>query len=235
MLPFTGNPLDRRSDKRSDIGWVAEQLRRARVLPLWQTQVLVTGAPGLKAASIPAGLIGTLAVPGAPLVFLGLDVETPVFALDVSDNLALLDADRDKLEDVLTNLISNAIRFSPDGSKIRISSHVVVGDMLEILVEDSGPGIPAQDLANLFEPFYTGMDLLHHTSGTIEFNTRGIGLGLAIVRRFVELHGGIIRVKTLTHEGHTAGTQFQILLPLVKAEPPANPAQRSDPSAAGTS
>jgi NAD+ diphosphatase len=87
MLPFTGNPLDRRSDKRGNIAWVAEQLRRARVLPLWQTQVLVTGAPVLKAASIPAGLIGTLAVPGAPLVFLGLDMETPVFALDVSDNL----------------------------------------------------------------------------------------------------------------------------------------------------
>lgn len=86
MLPFTGNPLDRRSDKRSDTAWVAEQLRKARVLPVWQTQVLVTGTPVLKAASVPAGMIGSLAAPGAVLVFLGLDVETPVFALDVSDN-----------------------------------------------------------------------------------------------------------------------------------------------------
>jgi two-component system sensor histidine kinase BaeS len=149
--------------------------------------------------------------------------------VDVSENLPSIEADRDKLEDTLTNLLSNAIRFSPDGSKVRIAAHQVVGDMLEILVEDSGPGIPAEDLANLFEPFYTGTDVLHHTSGTTEYGTRGIGLGLAIVRRFVELHGGIVRAKALLQGGQTVGTQFQILLPLMKMElpgaAPAAPAQ----------
>ncbi len=62
--------------------------------------------------------------------------------LDVAENLPPIEADRDKLEDALSNLISNAIRFSPDGGAVRIASHEVVGDMLEILVEDSGPGIP---------------------------------------------------------------------------------------------
>ena len=144
--------------------------------------------------------------------------------VDVAENLPPIDADKDKLEDALTNLLSNAIRFSPDGSTIRVAAHEVVGDMLEILVEDSGPGIPAADLANLFEPFYTGSDILHHHSGTFEFGSKGIGLGLAIVRRFIELHGGIVRAHQLAKGAPGAvlpggmtgptGTQFQILLPL---------------------
>jgi signal transduction histidine kinase len=66
----------------------------------------------------------------------------------------------------------------------------------------------------LFEPFYTGSDILHHHSGTFEFGSKGIGLGLAIVRRFIELHGGIVRAHAIVREGRTAGTQFQILLPV---------------------
>jgi signal transduction histidine kinase len=134
--------------------------------------------------------------------------------LDLAENLPSIDADRDKLEDALSNLVSNAIRFSPDGGSVRIAAHEVVGDMLEILVEDSGPGIPQADLANLFEPFYTGSDILHHHSGTFEYGSKGIGLGLAIVRRFIELHGGIVRAHAMVRDGKTAGTQFQILLPL---------------------
>jgi signal transduction histidine kinase len=162
--------------------------------------------------------------------------------VDVAENLPPIDADRDKLEDALTNLLSNAIRFSPDGSTIRVAAHEVVGDMLEILVEDSGPGIPAEDLANLFEPFYTGSDILHHHSGTFEFGSKGIGLGLAIVRRFIELHGGIVRAHTLSKPapgaapvpGVPTGTQFQILLPLNKDTdmpdtPPAPQAQNPTP------
>src|SRR6185503_2904501 len=78
--------------------------------------------------------------------------------VDVAENLPSIEADRDKLEDSLTKLISNAIRFSPDRSIIHVAAHEVVGDMLEILVEDAGPGIPKEDLNNLFEPFYTGQD-----------------------------------------------------------------------------
>ncbi len=137
--------------------------------------------------------------------------------VEIAENLPSIDADRDQLEDALTNLISNAIRFSPDGGTVRIAANEVLGDMLEILVEDSGPGIPQQDLANLFEPFYTGSDILHHHSGTFEFGSKGLGLGLAIVRRFIELHGGIARANVVIKGDKTSGTQFQILLPLPKA------------------
>jgi len=138
--------------------------------------------------------------------------------VDVPPNLPSLEADRDKLEDALSNLLSNAIRFSPDGSVVKVAAHEVIGDMLEIIVEDSGPGIPAEDLANLFEPFYTGSDILQHHSGEFEYGSRGLGLGLAIVRRFIELHGGIVRAHAIVREGKTAGTQFQILLPLMKGD-----------------
>ena len=138
--------------------------------------------------------------------------------VDVAENLPSLEADRDKLEDALSNLLSNAIRFSPDGSVVRIAAHEVVGDMIEILVEDSGPGIPAVDLANLFEPFYTGDDILHHHSGTFEYGSKGLGLGLAIVRRFIELHRGVVRAQALVKDGKTVGTQFQILLPLINED-----------------
>lgn len=129
--------------------------------------------------------------------------------VDVAEKIDPIQGDRDKLEDVISNLLSNAIRFTPDGGTIRVAARPVIGDMLEILVEDSGPGISQADLANLFEPFYTGTDTLHHHSGTIEYGSKGIGLGLAIVRRFVEIHGGVVRAHNTGK-----GTQFEILLPL---------------------
>ncbi len=137
--------------------------------------------------------------------------------LDVAENIPALDGDRDKLEDVLNNLLSNAIRFSPDGGVVRVALHKVVGDMVEILVEDSGPGIKEDELANLFEPFYTGTDILHHHSGEMEYGSKGLGLGLAVVRRFVELHGGVVRAHLIS-EGSRTGTQFQILLPVTRED-----------------
>ena len=82
MLPFTGNPLDRRSDKRSDAAWMAEHLARAKILPVWQTQVLVTGSPILKAAAVPLAAVTALAAPDAPCVFL---VSSALFALNCLD------------------------------------------------------------------------------------------------------------------------------------------------------
>jgi len=85
MIPFTGNPLDRRSDKRGDASWLTGQWQSAVVYPLWRLNVLVTGTPLLAAGAVSRDLAETLAPPDAPWVFLGLDGETPVFALDVSE------------------------------------------------------------------------------------------------------------------------------------------------------
>ncbi len=84
LLPFTGNPLDRRSEMRPDAAWVAEQRRAARILPLWQLQVLVTGSPVLHAAWLDPAMADELAGAAATSVFLGLDGDTPLFAIDLS-------------------------------------------------------------------------------------------------------------------------------------------------------
>lgn len=129
--------------------------------------------------------------------------------VDVAEALPAFEGDADKLEDVLTNLLSNAIRFSPDEGRIKVTLHKALGEMIELTVTDTGPGIPQQDIDELFTPFYTGSDILHHHSGEFEFGSRGIGLGLAIVRRFVELHGGVVRVNS-----SSKGTTFTVLLPI---------------------
>jgi NAD+ diphosphatase len=84
MLPFTGNPLNRHSEKRSDAAWVAEQLGSARILPLWRQQVLTKGEKLLSAAHVSQTVGDALAAADAAGIFLGLDGEVPLFALDVS-------------------------------------------------------------------------------------------------------------------------------------------------------
>lgn len=85
MLPFTGSPLNRRSDKRGDALWLTARLGTARILPLWRGSVLTCGSPVLKAAAIPLAAADVLA-PGGVRAFLGLDGETAVFAVDVSES-----------------------------------------------------------------------------------------------------------------------------------------------------
>jgi NAD+ diphosphatase len=86
MLPFTGNPLNRASEKRPDAAWI-EAARRdpaTRILPLWQLQALTAGESPLRAALLPPDLADQITGAGAACVFLGLDGEAALFALDVS-------------------------------------------------------------------------------------------------------------------------------------------------------
>ncbi len=149
--------------------------------------------------------------------------------ISVPPTLPEFDGDPDKIADALTNVLSNASRFSPDGSTIRLTAHATFGDLLEILVEDSGPGLPAQVLEELFEPFRTGGDVLRHQSPTAEEKSSGLGLGLAIVRRFVELHGGTVRIQPLPR-----GTQVQMLLPFSQEQPVVSAPKPTEPAAAHT-
>ncbi len=118
--------------------------------------------------------------------------------------------DSDKVGDILANLLSNAIRFSPDGAEIHVIVNILLGQQVELIVEDSGSGMPEEVLAGPFQPFQTGGDtMLHHSGDASEEGSRGLGLGLAIVRRFVELHEGQIFIRPLP-----TGTQVKVILPL---------------------
>ncbi len=109
-------------------------------------------------------------------------------------------ADAPRLEQVLVNLIHNAIKFTPPGGKMNLSAEVE-GDFVCFTVEDTGAGIPADDLERIFERFYKA-DRARSTGGT--------GLGLSIARHLVEAHGG--RIWAESEEGR--GSKFHFTIPL---------------------
>jgi len=117
---------------------------------------------------------------------------------------ALVLADRDYIERVITNLVANALKFSPEGSAVRIGTRVE-DDALVTFVEDGGVGIPAEDLPFIFEKY---------RRGSLGKQEEGSGLGLFIVKSVVEQHGGSIRVDSAPGRGST----FSFSLPLFRGE-----------------
>ena len=111
-------------------------------------------------------------------------------------------ADRGKLRLILDNLLSNAVKFTPDGGTISIHALISRGQLL-LDVADTGPGIPAEDRARVFEAFYTGKA---RQGGHV----RGTGIGLSVVMEFVQAHGGTIELV----DGMHAGAHFRIRLPV---------------------
>jgi len=129
--------------------------------------------------------------------------------------------DRDRLEQVLGNLMENAVKYSPDGSEILVTVEDR-GDQLVTSVADRGIGIPTDELGQVFERFHRGRQV----SST---NYGGLGLGLYITKQIVERHGGTIWVES--REGQ--GTTFSFSLPVATViEPPAPAAAQPEPVSA---
>jgi two-component system sensor histidine kinase BaeS len=117
--------------------------------------------------------------------------------VDVADDLPLLAVDPVRLREVLTNLVANALRYTPQGGRVRIGGKATEGGGVELAVSDTGAGIPPEALPHIFDRFYKSAD-----SG-------GSGLGLAIARNLVNTHGG-----TLEAESHLGqGTTMRVKLP----------------------
>jgi signal transduction histidine kinase len=129
--------------------------------------------------------------------------------LGVANDLGSFDIDADKIRDAVTNLLTNAIKFTPDGGEIMLEAHLTADDRAEIEVTDRGIGIEPRALARLFQPFFTEFDPSCHSSGDFGFKKRGLGLGLSIVKKFVDLHGGEVTATSVVGEG----TRFTIRLP----------------------
>ncbi|HVM10236.1 MAG TPA: ATP-binding protein [Acidimicrobiales bacterium] len=130
-----------------------------------------------------------------------------VVDVDVHPTL-VVQADREALHHVLTNLLANAAKFSPTGSRIRISGRHAAGH-IEIAVTDEGPGIDAAEQERIFDRFYRSSSV----------SAKGTGIGLSIVRSFVEQMGGTVGVRSHLGEGAT----FSFTLPL--GAPESRPAQ----------
>ena len=126
--------------------------------------------------------------------------------LDVKVDDLTLYADRGKLRLILENLLSNAIKYSPRGGSIHVRAHAD-GEVFVLDVADSGPGIPAEDRARIFDAFYTGKPSASSVKGT--------GIGLSVVMEFVTVHGGSVEIV----DGEFPGAHFRIRMPM-RAESP---------------
>ncbi len=128
---------------------------------------------------------------------------THLITTECEPALPVVDADPDALERVLTNLISNAIKYSPTGSTVHVSARAL-DDGVAIDVADAGRGIPAEALSRVFEPYYRVPD----AAGAV----RGTGIGLAVVKALVEAHGGTVRVDSAP----ALGTRVTVVVPLAR-------------------
>jgi signal transduction histidine kinase/ActR/RegA family two-component response regulator len=143
--------------------------------------------------------------------------------LVLDERAGLISGDSERIQQVMANLISNAIKFTPKGGRVQVvlqraESHV------EISVSDSGIGIDPGFLPHVFEPFQQG------TGGSMRRHG-GLGLGLSIVRHIVELHGGEIRAHS---EGSNLGSRFTVQFPLLATAREAHEPPRRHPIARDT-
>lgn len=122
---------------------------------------------------------------------------------DFDEQLPYVDADAKRIEQVLTNLVSNAVKYTYPGGSIRINAATSNGDVVYVEVADTGVGLTEEQQQRLFEPFYRADNPLRDL-------VKGTGLGLSIARAFVELHGGQMSVRSTSGVGST----FTFILPI---------------------
>lgn len=126
-----------------------------------------------------------------------------------AEDLGTFEIDADKISAVLINLLTNAIKFTPDEGQVDLTARLNATDGAEIVVEDRGVGLEPEAIPHLFQPFFTQFDPSRHSSGDFGFCKRGLGLGLSIAKQFVDLHGGRIFAEAV----ETGGTRVSVILP----------------------
>jgi cell cycle sensor histidine kinase DivJ len=134
--------------------------------------------------------------PAADAADVALNIDLP------QDDALLLTADRKAVRQMLLNLLSNAVKFSPKGSHIHITAREDT-DQINLSVADQGPGMSADELANIGQPFTQG-------AAGRSTEARGSGLGLSLVRQLAELHGGRLDIESEVGDGTTA----RVILPV---------------------
>jgi CheY-like chemotaxis protein/two-component sensor histidine kinase len=134
-----------------------------------------------------------------------------------------LHADPTRLTQIFSNLLNNARKFSPPEKPVRLTAERS-DSWVTVVVEDEGIGIPEALLTQVFEPFV-------QISGGQPGENSGLGIGLTLVKRFVELHGGSVEAKSA---GSGLGTRIEVRLPTVSVEPPVSSAPALDMVKAGS-
>ena len=193
----TGEPGDERSAQAREI--VTRQVRHLVRLvdDLLDVTRLATGKITLgrrpvDLAAVARRVVGTLAA------------TTPTLNVRSEAGAAVwIEADETRLEQILTNLLGNAVKFTPAGGRVTVAVAARGGEAV-LSVEDTGAGIPADLLPRIFDLFVQGQTGLHRSAP-------GLGIGLTLVKRLVDLHGGRIEA---TSEGPGRGSVFTVRFPL---------------------
>jgi signal transduction histidine kinase len=139
---------------------------------------------------------------------------------DLRNKLTYGDAER--LHQAFYKIISNAVKYTPDGGMITVSSRELPG-FTDVQISDTGIGIAPENLSRIFDRFATMGDVALHSSGKTKFKGGGPGLGLAIARGIVEAHGGSIWAESPGYdEKRLPGSMFHVMVPMRSTPPEAN-------------
>ncbi|MEJ2108267.1 MAG: GAF domain-containing sensor histidine kinase, partial [Acidiferrobacteraceae bacterium] len=136
------------------------------------------------------------------------------------DDIPPIEVDLQRLSQAFTNIVSNAIKYTPDNGRISITAAVLDAEHFAVTFTDTGVGIDSGDQELIFEKFYRVGSLLLHSTGDTKFKGAGPGLGLHIARGVIEAHGGQVWVESEGFdEEKCPGSSFHVVLPLKQATP----------------
>jgi signal transduction histidine kinase len=163
-------------------------------------------------------LLGSIVARAVETVRPAIDARHHVLTIDMPDELMTVDGDKTRLVQVLSNILHNAAKFTEPGGRIRLRCTRELGGAI-ITVTDSGVGITAEALPTIFDLFTQSATGPAHPHG-------GLGIGLALVRRLTEMHGGTVAAHS---DGPGHGTTITVSLPVLAAHEPARPVERAEP------
>lgn len=133
------------------------------------------------------------------------------------ESLPIIEGDGKRLKSAVEHVLGNAIKFTPNGGSIFIIGRAV-GDAVDLIVQDTGIGIPAEEQRRIFDQFYVLGSIQHHSTSKSAFQGGGLGLGLAIAKGIVEAHNGRIWVESERRDlENLPGSTFHMLLPITQA------------------
>jgi two-component system phosphate regulon sensor histidine kinase PhoR len=153
-----------------------------------------SGAVELRPAEVDVAAVARQAA-----ALLAMRCEQAGVTIEIPESGPSIEADPDAIFRILSNLLDNAIKFSPEGGTVTVDA-AEYDDTVAIAVSDDGPGVPAADLQRVFERFY---------KGDTSRSGMGVGLGLAIVKHTARSHGGAVEVENR----ETGGARFVVRLP----------------------
>lgn len=133
-----------------------------------------------------------------------------------TDNIPLIEADGARLRTAIENVVGNAVKYTPDGGHITITVKLIPNtDSIDIIIRDTGIGIPTEEQRNIFEQFYVLGEVAHHSTSKSAFGGGGLGIGLSITKGIIDAHHGRVWVESKGRdEKGLPGTAIHLVMPI---------------------